>query len=139
MITYLNDTTQISEYDNKSVTLAWKANDSSPYQYIIYVNGTSVVTDTWQNHETIAYVFSSTAGTYNITISFSDKVGLMSSHTVIVTLIHSASTQNTGSSGVSGEEGSAPSADNTWIIIIVVIVAVVGIIAVYLLKIKKSH
>ncbi len=105
--------------------LAWKAEDASPNQYTIYVNGTSVMSDTWKNNETIVYGFNSTAGTYNITILFSDKIGLKTAHTVIITLMQSSSVEQ------------QPPADYTWVIVVVIGVAVAGFIFVYLLKVKK--
>ena len=127
VVTYLNSTTQITMYDNETIVLSWKAEDASPNQYTIYVNGTSVQTAAWESGDILSYEFSGTAGSYNVTISFSDKLGLNSSHTVILTVLQSET----------GGSEEQPSTDYTWIIIVVVVVVIAGAIAVYLLKIKK--
>jgi len=76
-----NYTLTISE----NITLNWTAVDATPGEYKIYVNGTIKSEGDWSNNTLISYIFKAeSAGSYNITIVFTDKVGLSSSHTVII-------------------------------------------------------
>lgn len=80
-----------SEPENASITteeeilLNWTAIDTYPDNYTIYVDGNEVDSGAWINGMLIQYAFSSSeAGTHNITVVVTDKVGNTAISTVFV-------------------------------------------------------
>ncbi len=94
-VAFLGSTTEITIHENETATLSWVANDYTPANYSIYINGTLTTTDTWTANNTVSYVFSGTIGTYEITITFRDAFGLNKSNTVIVHVIATATNGET--------------------------------------------
>ena len=77
------------------LVLEWIARDKSPNMYHIYVNGKEVEQGVWMSKEKITYVFrADREGRFNITIIFTDDLGLSSTHTVIID-VHGVTTTET--------------------------------------------
>ncbi|MGQ4834326.1 MAG: hypothetical protein ACP6IS_10595 [Candidatus Asgardarchaeia archaeon] len=71
---------------NGSYALNWSAEDMFPAYYLIYINGTLQINNTWVSNSKITYLFNKTDGIYNVTIILYDKAGHLSKQEIIVSV-----------------------------------------------------
>jgi hypothetical protein len=75
------------EHGSSNNELSWVLNDRNPYNYSVYVDGSMVDDDFWNDDDTITLVFDGYAvGTYLVEILVDDIFDQQSSHTVTVTV-----------------------------------------------------
>ena len=68
-------------------TVTWTPSDAYPSHYMIYRNGTEVVSDSWDGSSITVEVDGLSAGVYNYTIMVYDTSGNSISDTVLVTVV----------------------------------------------------
>ncbi|MEQ9714363.1 MAG: hypothetical protein ABGF52_02355, partial [Candidatus Asgardarchaeum sp.] len=68
------------------VPLSWTAEDIFPDNYMLYVNGTKEVEDSWSSGVAVTYNLDKADGVYNVTIIFYDEAGHYNKSTVFVHL-----------------------------------------------------
>ena len=76
------------EYGANGILLNWTAYDVSPWQYNIYLNGSTYIAgQPWQNNEIISFQTTSLGvGTHNITVEVLDKMGNKAVDSVVVVI-----------------------------------------------------
>jgi len=65
-------------------SITWTPNDASPSHYVVYRNGTQVVSDSWNGTSITVEVDNLTMGVYNYTIVVYDAMGNYTSDTVYI-------------------------------------------------------
>jgi len=73
-------------------SITWQPNDASPSHYVVYQNGTQVVSDSWNGTSITVEVDNLTMGVYNYTIVVYDAMGNYTSDTVLIIVQSSTTT-----------------------------------------------
>ncbi len=111
--------------ENETVTLTWAVNDDNPATYQIFINGSLVVTNSWQNGD-ITFTIDpqqlnmSANDVYNVTIVVKDSFGNQIKDTVMVTVLPAASGEQEGTTTTEpqGEELVQAIADNPGVLVL---------------------
>lgn len=122
----------------ETLTLTWKANDKSPDEYYIYINGSEVDSGNWTDNQEITYQFNaSEIGTYNITIVFEDKLNQSSKNTVIIH-VHEETQNNQTNEEQPNQGGGTGTTEIPTQYIAIIVVALVAILAVAVLMKRRK-
>ncbi|MHA1216680.1 MAG: hypothetical protein ACTSPX_05100, partial [Candidatus Thorarchaeota archaeon] len=88
-----DDITMYDTDTGKNIT--WVVSDANPSSYVIYRNGTVVVSHIWDGSDIVVSLDGLSPGVYNFTLVVSDLGGLTASDTVFVTVLRSTTTTTT--------------------------------------------
>ncbi|MCK4484377.1 MAG: hypothetical protein KAU89_06110, partial [Candidatus Thorarchaeota archaeon] len=115
-------------------TITWTPSDAHPSRYVVYQNGTQVVSDSWDGSSITVEVDGLSVGVYNYTIVVHDTSGNWASDTVLVTVLPQASTTTTTTTSTTITDG-----DVTGLVILFLSVGGIGVVVVVLILMRHRR
>ncbi|MHA1881655.1 MAG: hypothetical protein ACTSUO_01235, partial [Candidatus Thorarchaeota archaeon] len=114
-------------------TIIWTPSDAHPFHYVVYLNGTEVISDSWNGSLIIVEVDGLSVGVYNYTIVVYDTSGnSVSDANLIIVLPHTTTTTTTTTTATT----TTTSEDMTGLIIVFLGVGGIGVIFVVLILMR---
>ena len=94
----------------------WTVVDASNGQYVIYQNGTAVVSGDWSSNSLLTYNFIAVlSGSYNLTIVVTDISGNFDYDTVIIVVNEEVSVSTTPEGTTSEKQSTSPTSSETTV------------------------